>query len=220
MAEENGRAAVRAVPRLSQPRSGRARPARPQPCRPARPKGRRRWRVRLFAGAAARRATRASSGTRPGSTCFSPIRPRCFQACGWRRAASTTPPTARALVRFLVRSVLTLTVDAHRRCCNSARKEGLHHGSKTIAAWPRRRLAENAERGADRSRAEPAGRHELRRALCRAGIHRHVPGHRPAGFRASRDRLCAGPLAARVEVAETLSRELPQPCRASTRTAP
>ena len=45
------------------------------------------------------------------------------------------------------------------------------------------------------------------------GIHLALPGHRPAGFRASRDRLRAGQLAGRVEVAEALSRQLPQPRR-------
>ena len=37
-----------------------------------------------------------------------------------------------------------------------------------------------------------------------------MPGHRPAGFRASGDRLRAGTLAAGIEIAEALSRQLPQ----------
>ena len=60
---------------------------------------------------------------------------------------------------------------------------------------------------------------ELRRALHRAGIHRAVPDHRPAGFRASRHRLCAGAVSGRVEVAEALSRTASATTAPSTRTA-
>ena len=40
-----------------------------------------------------------------------------------------------------------------------------------------------------------------------------LPDHRPAGFRPSGDRLRAGEMARRVEVAEALSGELPEPWR-------
>ena len=46
-----------------------------------------------------------------------------------------------------------------------------------------------------------------------------LPGHRPAGLRASRDRLRAGQLAGRVEVAEALSRRASATTAPSTRTA-
>ena len=70
-----------------------------------------------------------------------------------------------------------------------------------------------ARRGHARPRAQSARRHQLRRPLHRAGIHLALPGHRPAGFRPSGDRLCAGPLAGRIEIAQALSRQLPQPRR-------
>ena len=56
----------------------------------------------------------------------------------------------------------------------------------------------------------PQAGHQLRGALHRAGIHLALPGDGTAGFRASGDRLCAGPVAAGIQVAETLCRELPQ----------
>ena len=59
----------------------------------------------------------------------------------------------------------------------------------------------------------PHRRHGLPRPLHRARIHLALPGDRPAGFRASRHRLRAGPLARRIEIAEALSGELPQPRR-------
>ena len=43
--------------------------------------------------------------------------------------------------------------------------------------------------GGARARAEPASRHGLSGALHRAGIHLALPDHRPAGLRASGDRL-------------------------------
>ena len=39
--------------------------------------------------------------------------------------------------------------------------------------------------------AQPAGRRALSGAVCGARVHLAVPGHRPARFRASGDRLCA-----------------------------
>ena len=74
--------------------------------------------------------------------------------------------------------------------------------------WPH-----TPRRGAARSRAESAGRHRLSRALHGAGVHLDLPGHGTAGLRPSRDRLCAGQMAAGVEIAEALSRELSQPWR-------
>src|SRR5258707_4090378 len=71
-------------------------------------------------------------------------------------------------------------------------------------------MAPLARRSSTRPRAQSAIRYELRGAVHRARIHLALPGHRPAGFRASRDRLCAGPMAAGIEIPETLCRELPQ----------
>ena len=65
--------------------------------------------------------------------------------------------------------------------------------AKTNApARPADAAARLARQGAARPRAEPASGHRLRRALHRAGIHHALPDHRPAGFRASGDRLRAG----------------------------
>src|SRR4051794_16867657 len=83
-------------------------------------------------------------------------------------------------------------------------------GQKIIAARPRGTMAALAGGSADRRRAQSAGRYRLSGALCGAGIHLDLPGHRTAGFCASGDRLCAGKMAAGVEVVETLCRELPQ----------
>ena len=61
--------------------------------------------------------------------------------------------------------------------------------------------------------AESAGRYGLYRPLHRAGIHLDLPGDRAARFRPSGHRLCAGPMARRIEIAEALPPELPQPRR-------
>ena len=84
---------------------------------------------------------------------------------------------------------------------------------KAAAAWPRCGMAGDAGGGAARPRAESARGHALSGPLHRARIHQHVPGDRPARLRPHRDRLRAAAMAARVEVAEALSRELPQPRR-------
>ena len=59
------------------------------------------------------------------------------------------------------------------------------------ATRPRRGMAHNPGRGKTRPRAQSAKGHQLSGAVHRAGIHLALPGHRPAGFRPSRDRLCA-----------------------------
>ena len=78
------------------------------------------------------------------------------------------------------------------------------------SAEPPARLA---RRGGARPCRQSACRHGLCRALHRARIHHALPDHRPAGLRASRHRLCAGQMAGRIEVAEALPRQLPQPRR-------
>src|SRR5215213_3852306 len=70
-----------------------------------------------------------------------------------------------------------------------------------------------ARRGAARPRAEPASGHGLRRPFHRARVYVALSGDRPAGLRASRDRLRARPLARRVEIAQALPQQLPQPRR-------
>ena len=85
----------------------------------------------------------------------------------------------------------------------SPKSSGLQLGR--AVEWP-----DTPRQGQARPRAQSADGHQLRGALHRAGIHLALPGHRPAGFRPSRDRLCAGPVAAGVEIAEALCRELPQ----------
>src|SRR6516225_302596 len=91
--------------------------------------------------------------------------------------------------------------------------EGSEDGSKTATARTRRRMAKNPGGRADRSRTQPAKGYRLSRALHRAGIHLDLPGHRTTRFRASGDRLRAGPMAAGIEVAQALRRKLPQPRR-------
>ena len=63
----------------------------------------------------------------------------------------------------------------------------------TLQLGQRKRPPRLARGGAARPGAEPASGHGLPRALHRAGIHLALPGHRPAGFRHSGDRLRAGP---------------------------
>src|ERR1041385_4527503 len=92
----------------------------------------------------------------------------------------------------------------------SAVSQGTDNGEKTIAARPLRAMAAVAGRGADRPRAQSTKGHRLSGALCRAGIHLDLPGHRPAGFRAHGDRLCARAMAAGVEILKTLRREFSQ----------
>src|SRR6266576_2839556 len=92
---------------------------------------------------------------------------------------------------------------------------GYNDGSKIIAARPRRGMAQDARRGTARPRAQSAKGHQLRGALHRAGIHLDLPGHGPTGFCPPRDRLCAGPVAAGVEIPEALCREFPQSRRVS-----
>src|ERR1043166_2980281 len=97
----------------------------------------------------------------------------------------------------------------------SAVSRGSDNGEKTIAAWPLRAMAAVSRRGADRPRAQSTKGHRLSGALCRAGIYLDLPGHRPARFRAHGDRLCAGAMAAGVEIPKTLRRELSQSRRLS-----
>src|ERR1700681_392159 len=85
--------------------------------------------------------------------------------------------------------------------------QGYKDGSKIIAARPRRGVAAHTRRGSTRPRAQPAEGYGLRGAVYRTGIHLALPGHRPAGFRTSRDRLCAGLVATGIEIPKTLRRE-------------
>src|SRR5258708_22408094 len=89
----------------------------------------------------------------------------------------------------------------------SGLSRGYKDGPKIIATRPRRGMAAHTRRSSARSGAEPAEGYGLRGAVHRAGVYFAVPGHRPAGFRASRDRLCAGPMAAGVEIAKALCRQ-------------
>src|SRR5712691_9121573 len=92
---------------------------------------------------------------------------------------------------------------------------GHNDGSKIIAAWPRRGVAQDARRGTARPRSQSAKRHQLRGAFHRAGIHLDLPGHGTTGFCPPRDRLCTGPVAAGVEIPEALCRQFPQSWRVS-----
>src|SRR5208282_3651151 len=79
--------------------------------------------------------------------------------------------------------------------------------------WPGRRSAKVAGRGDAGARAKSASERKLHRPLHRAGIHCALSDHRPAGFRASRDRLSARPLARRIEVPKALSHVVSQSWR-------
>ena len=59
----------------------------------------------------------------------------------------------------------------------------------------------------------PARGTTLRRALHLPGVHLALPAHRPAGFRPYRHRLHPARLDRREQVAEAVSRQLPQPRR-------
>src|SRR6266849_5042032 len=85
--------------------------------------------------------------------------------------------------------------------------QGYQDGPKITAARPRRGMAAHARRSSDRSRAQPAKGYGLRGAVHRAGIYLALPGHRPAGLRTSRDRLCAGPVATGVEIPKAVYRQ-------------
>src|SRR5207253_7656668 len=78
------------------------------------------------------------------------------------------------------------------------------------AARPRGRMAAKPRRGAARPGAQSAAGHRLRGAVHRAGIHLPMPRDRPAGLCPSDDRLRARPVAAGVEIPETLCRQLSQ----------
>src|SRR5947209_935657 len=69
-------------------------------------------------------------------------------------------------------------------------------------AWQAGQGAGLTRRGRTRPRQKPASGRALSRPLHRAGIHLAVSGDWAAGFRPSRHRLCAGQMAARIEVAE------------------
>ena len=68
-------------------------------------------------------------------------------------------------------------------------------GRKAPPSRTRRRVAHSREsrQGGARARRQPASRYALRRPLHGAGVHRALPGHRPARLRPSRHRLRAGP---------------------------
>src|SRR5690606_12498328 len=61
----------------------------------------------------------------------------------------------------------------------------------------------------------PAAGRSLCGALHTARVHQSLPAYRSTRLRASGDRLCAGRLAGRIEIAETLSGQLPQSRRLS-----
>src|ERR1700732_3473825 len=75
------------------------------------------------------------------------------------------------------------------------------------ATRPRRGMAGDARGGDTRPRAQSAEGYELRGTIHGAGVHLALPRHRPAGFRASRDRLCPRAMAAGIEIAKALCRE-------------
>ena len=93
-----------------------------------------------------------------------------------------------------------------------------HKGAALLGkSAPLARLARGGGAGA---RRQSPGGDALSRPLHRARIHFALPGHRPAGFRPSGDRLCARRLAGRIQVAEALSRQRSATTAPSTRTAP
>src|SRR5882757_4510695 len=92
----------------------------------------------------------------------------------------------------------------------SALARGRSYGEEITAARPRRGMAGQPRKGDAGPRAEPARGYELSGALHRTRIHLDLSGDGTAGFRPPRDRLCAGTLAAGVEIVKTLCRELPQ----------
>src|SRR5712671_5875851 len=112
--------------------------------------------------------------------------------------------------RFSEKIMVKQKLTAIARCVHVSVRKGRDHGQKTPPARPRRGMARQPPEGCARPRSQSASEHQLPRALHRAGIHLDLPGHRTAGFCASRDRLCAGPLAAGIEIAETIRRKLPQ----------
>src|SRR3954451_20984707 len=96
----------------------------------------------------------------------------------------------------------------------SANAEDDPHGqeiiTEIIAARPRRGMAGQPGKGAARPRAQSAGGYQLSGSLYCAGIHLDLPSDGPARFRSPDDRLRAGPVAAGIQIAETLCRQLPQ----------
>src|SRR5437879_10644724 len=78
-------------------------------------------------------------------------------------------------------------------------------------------MAAHTRGSSARSRTKSAEGYGLRGAVHSPGIYFAVPGHRPAGFRTPRDRLCAGPVATGVEVPEAVCRQFPKSDRKSTR---
>src|SRR6185369_8983802 len=89
-----------------------------------------------------------------------------------------------------------------------------HDGQEIIAeiitARARRGMARQPGKSAARSRAQSASGYQLSGALHGTGIHLDLPGDGPAGFRTSHDRLRARPMAAGIQIAEALRRQLPQ----------
>src|SRR5262249_49735420 len=85
------------------------------------------------------------------------------------------------------------------------------------AAWTCGGMAANAGSRANRPRPQSAIRPGLSRSLCGARVHLDLPGDGTARFRTSRDRLCARPMAAGVEITEALCGKLPQSRRLSRR---
>ena len=79
-------------------------------------------------------------------------------------------------------------------------------------------LPASPERGGARLCAQPAAGRALPGALRRARVHLAVPGHRPARFRASGDRLCAGRDDRREQEPEAVPRRRSATIAASTRT--
>src|SRR5437763_15937279 len=88
--------------------------------------------------------------------------------------------------------------------------QGYKDGPKIIATRPRRGMAAHTRGSSARSRTKSAEGYGLRGAVHSAGVYFAVPGHRPAGFRTPRDRLCAGPVATGVEVPKAVYRQFPK----------
>ncbi len=107
------------------------------------------------------------------------------------------------LCRWVSRQSVRRSLTYKARACRNV-------SSRLDPARPARRVAGVAGRGDAGARAESASGQGVPGALHRAGVHVAVPGHRPARFRAPRHRLRAAALAGREQVAEAVSRLVPQ----------
>src|SRR5262249_40605390 len=90
-------------------------------------------------------------------------------------------------------------------------------GTKTATARPTKPDTRVTQQGGPRSRVEPPCRDELCCTFYRARIHHAVPDHGATRLCSSGDRLCSGEVPRRIEIAEALPQQLPQPWRFSRR---